>query len=112
MTIRADKNLKAELRVILTVWAEPRKKCVNRDILPKKLHKGRYFTKERVNRDILPKKTHTCCQILGCASAPLRVGTRGQTLCQNNRQLIGMSLIGLARQGTNRQQFPAQDQLM
>ena len=28
----------------------------------------------------------------------LTVPTRGQTLCQNNRQLIGMSLIGLAQQ--------------
>ena len=37
---RADKNLKAELRVILTVWAEPRKKCVNRDILPKNCING------------------------------------------------------------------------
>ena len=31
--------------------------------------------------------------------------TRGQTLCQNNRQLIGMSLIGLARQAKNRSQL-------
>ena len=30
---------------------------------------------------------------------------RGQTLCQNNRQLIGMSLIGLARQAKNRSQL-------
>ena len=31
--------------------------------------------------------------------------TRGQTLCQNNRQLIGMPLIGLARQAKNRSQL-------
>ena len=37
---RADKNLKAELRVILTVWAEPRKKYVNRDFLPKNCTNG------------------------------------------------------------------------
>ena len=37
---RAGKNLKAELRVILTVWAEPRKKCVNRNILPKNCING------------------------------------------------------------------------
>ena len=30
---------------------------------------------------------------------------RGQTLCQDNRQLIGMSLIGLARQAKNRSQL-------
>ena len=33
------------------------------------------------------------------------VASRGQTLCQNNRQLIGMSLIGLARQAKNRSQL-------
>ena len=31
--------------------------------------------------------------------------TRGKTLCQNNRQLIGMPLIGLARQAKNRSQL-------
>ena len=31
--------------------------------------------------------------------------TRGKTLCQNNRQLIGMSLIDLARQVKNRSQL-------
>ena len=31
--------------------------------------------------------------------------SRGQTLCQNNRQLIGMPLIGLARQAKNRSQL-------
>ena len=34
-----------------------------------------------------------------------KVVIRGQTLCQNNRQLIGMSLIGLARQAKNRSQL-------
>ena len=33
------------------------------------------------------------------------VYSRGKTLCQNNRQLIGMSLIGLARQAKNRSQL-------
>ena len=34
---------------------------------------------------------------------------RGQTLCQNNRQLIGMSLIGLARQAKNRNYLPSDE---
>ena len=33
------------------------------------------------------------------------VDIRGKTLCQNNRQLIGMPLIGLARQAKNRSQL-------
>ena len=62
VTIRADKNLKAELGIIFDCLGGTEKKVRKSRHFAKKLHQCLYFYKKARKSRHFAKKTHKCCQ--------------------------------------------------